>query len=161
MSDDILSRVNTDDLPKLTTKQTNYVAARLEGQGPSEAYLTAYDADPNGKHIRQTAHQIEHKPKIQEWITKLDQRISRAVCTKEAHLQRLDQLGEKAEDEGDLRTAVTAEVNRGKAVGHYNHVRRQVTATTTLADLLKEIDGKDRGLPQIDGELVKNELISG
>lgn len=140
-------------LPKLTPKQHAYVMARADGMGITEAYRATYSlSNPDHPNARKMAWQQETKPKITKWIEYINDGIGRAICTKEAHLHRLDVLGKEAQDKKDTGNAIRAEELRGKAVGHYNHTKHIQTQHMDLAEIMKAIDGQSRGIQTIEGE---------
>lgn len=134
----------TEVLPKLSPKQQDYYFHRVDGKGPSEAYLAAYDVNPDGAYIRQAAWKVENGPKVKQHLEHYRETVGRVICSREAHLHRLDELGREAQEKDKYGDAINAEVHRGKATGHYNHT--QVHVTGDLNTLYEQIQSSQTPL---------------
>lgn len=137
------------ELPRLTPKQHAYVMARVDGKGITEAYRDTYSvSDPMHPNVRKMAWAQEYKPKIRGWIDYLNDTVGRVTCTRSAHLHRLDVLGDKAEKADKYSDAIKAEELRGKATGHYNHIKQIQTASVDLNEAFDQMAGNTRTLVQ-------------
>ena len=137
------------ELPRLTPKQHAYVMARVDGKGITEAYRETYSvSNPKHPNVRKMAWAQEYKPKIRGWIDYLNDTVGRVTCTRSAHLHRLDVLGDKAEKVNKFGDAIKAEELRGKATGHYNHIKQVRTASLDLNEAFDQMSGIPRTLVQ-------------
>ena len=142
-------QIDVIELPRLTRKQHAYVAERIAGKGLSDAYRASYEvSDPNSPGCHRMAWEQETKPKIQAWINHFLNGAGRIQCTREAHLYRLDSLGRKAEGKDKFGDAIKAEELRGKATGHYNHIKQVRTASLDLNEAFEQMSGIPRTLVQ-------------
>lgn len=105
----------------LTQKQEAFCLAYLVSGNASEAYRSAYNAaNMKPETVKNKAHQMLKRGDIRATLEVLRKPVvEKAQITLESHLSRLKQLSEKAESEGQLSAAITAEVSRGKASGLY------------------------------------------
>jgi phage terminase small subunit len=105
----------------LTAKQEAFALAYLETGNASEAYRRAYNAEKmKPETVKNKAHLLLKRGDIRATIEILRKPVvQKAQITLESHLERLKQLSEKAEQEGQLSAAISAEVSRGKASGLY------------------------------------------
>jgi phage terminase small subunit len=119
---------------KLTAKQEAFCLAYLETGNASEAYRRAYlPKKMTDKSVNEKASQMLAMVKIQSRLEELRAPVrERAMLTLESHLARLEELSRKAEEAEQFSAAITAETNRGKAVGLYkDKVEHSGTINTT------------------------------
>lgn len=124
-----------DRLPTLTSKQTAFVNALLEGKTASDAYRDAYNCE-NMSHgaVWVEASRLKSNTKVSLWLRHF-QRIGAyaARVTIESHLAELARARELAIDHRQISAGVQAEHYRGKAVGLYDK-------TASLADAISDIE---------------------
>lgn len=92
----------------LTSKQQDYVAARIAGSGPSEAYRIAYDASKMSvASVAKEANTLDRHPVIAPMLTQAVQVVTeRAQATAIDLLNRLWDIG--SSDEKDRVAALSA-----------------------------------------------------
>ena len=131
-----------DDLPTLTSKQTAFVNALLEGKTASHAYRDAYNCK-NMSHgaVWVEASRLRRNTKVSLWLRHF-QRIGMdaARITIEGHLAELGRARELAFAHGQISAAVQAEHHRGKAVGLYENDRLRLTVSMSDGELIKAVE---------------------
>ena len=105
----------------LTPKQENFCLSYLETGNASEAYRRAYNIGRRKPAtVNRNAKSLVDNNKILARLSELRAPvIAKALCTYEQHLDRLEELCRKAEEAGNFAAAISAEISRGKAAGHY------------------------------------------
>lgn len=122
-------------MPPLDPKSEAILAAYLENGGSqTEAWKAAHPdskAKPASIHVK--ASQFFKQDKVRLRIVELqakveDKVVASAALTLEAHMQKLAELRDKAEQRGQLSAAIAAEVKRGELNRLYV---KQVESTVT------------------------------
>lgn len=105
----------------LTPKREAFAQAVVSGKTQADAYRSAFNATKmKAETIQQSASRLMADSKVTARVAELRKPVVEAVhVTLEAHLKRLSELSDKAEQEGKYAAAVTAEIARGKASGLY------------------------------------------
>jgi phage terminase small subunit len=117
-------------MPALSNPRHERFAQHLaKGHSASEAYEKA-GYKPN----RQAASRLLSKVDVQGRVQELqDVGAQRAEMTVEGHLDKLQELRDKALEAGQHSAAITAEQLRGKVSGYYVE-RHEVDQHTTVSD---------------------------
>jgi phage terminase small subunit len=112
----------------MTPKQEAFVLAYLESGNASEAYRRAYSAENmKDSSVRVQAAKMLASPNIALRVEQIRKpAVDAAQMTLEQHLRDLQELRDKAKEEGKYSAAVTAEVARGKVAGFYVEKVEQV-----------------------------------
>ena len=116
----------------MTPKQEAFAQSLVTGLSQSDAYRVAFNVRPNTKPetVNQAASRLMADSNISARVAELRKPVAqKAQITLESHLQRLQDLSEKAERSGNLSAAITAEIARGKASGV--HVEKTESTVTT------------------------------
>lgn len=146
------------DLPDLNANQSKFVEGILKGLSASDAYRAAYDTDgmaPNS--IWASASRLRSNANVSLWITAARKNgLATASVTLDSHLQELERLKAIAIETGNVGAAVQAEINRGKAAGHYVEKHQDVSQTTDPIQTLKEIAKES---PEYAAQLAKEHDI--
>jgi phage terminase small subunit len=118
---------------RLTPKQEAFAQAVASGMTQADAYRSAYNADKmSDAVIYNKASELMSNGEISVRVEELRAPIAaKAQITLESHLDDLLRLRRMAEDNNDIKAAISAEIARGKAAG-------------IIVDK-KEITGKDGG----------------
>lgn len=127
----------------LTPKQEAFAQAVVTGKTQADAYRHAFDASKmKAETIQSKACLLMADGKIRARVAELRQPVIEAAqITLAAHLSRLAELSDKAEQEGKYSAAVTAEIARGKASGLYvEKIEHSGGIAHTLSD--EELDAK-------------------
>ena len=104
-----------------------------------------------------------HAPFVNHVLILLERRQRGQVVTAQSHLQRLDDLGRRAEKEGKYSAAIAAEVARGRVAGLYakdeapkdQAVAKSVSA---LEDRIKELlEKSQRAEREVQGRVVSDQ----
>ena len=106
----------------LTPKRESFAQAVASGMSQADAYRSAFSVKSSTKAetVQQSASRLMADPKVAARVEEIRAPIvQKAQITLESHLERLKQLSEKAEQEGQFSAAISAEVSRGKASGLY------------------------------------------
>lgn len=105
----------------LTPKRESFAQAVASGMSQADAYRAAFDASRmKPETIQSAASRLMADSKVSARVEEIRAPIvQKAQITLESHLERLKQLSEKAEREGQFSAAISAEVSRGKASGLY------------------------------------------
>ncbi|EPL59938.1 phage small subunit terminase [Stutzerimonas stutzeri B1SMN1] len=105
----------------LTPKRESFAQAVASGMSQADAYRAAFDASRmKPETIQSAASRLMADSKVSARVEEIRAPIvQKAQITLESHLERLKQLSEKAEQEGQFSAAISAEVSRGKASGLY------------------------------------------
>lgn len=105
----------------LTPKQEAFAQGVATGKTQADAYRAAFNASKmKPETIQSKASILMAEGKVRARVAELRKPVVEAVqVTLEAHLKRLSDLSDKAEQEGKYAAAVTAEIARGKASGLY------------------------------------------
>lgn len=105
----------------LTPKREAFAQAVASGMTQADAYRSSFKAEKmKPETIQSAASRLMADSKVSARVEEIRAPIvQKAQITLESHLERLKQLSEKAEQEGQLSAAITAEVSRGKASGLY------------------------------------------
>ena len=126
------------DLPPITPKQEHFINLVLEGRTTIEAYRTAYDTQAALGTQRTEASRLMRTPAIRAWLRAARTAgLENAVVTREHHVRSLVRLRELGIANGDLKSAVAAEIGIGKAMGFHElniNITRNDPATL-LAEL--------------------------
>jgi phage terminase small subunit len=110
------------DDAKLTPKQEKFAQCVASGMTQADAYRNSFNVRAGTKDttIHVSACEIAADPKVALRIEQIRKPIvQKAQITLESHLEELRVLRELAKDSSQLSAAITAEVSRGKASGHY------------------------------------------
>jgi len=105
----------------LTPKQELFAQAVASGKTQADAYRASRDCSRmKDKTIQENASRLMADSKVLARVTELRKPIIEEVgYSLEAHLKRLEVLSIKAAQAGQFGPAVSAEISRGKASGHY------------------------------------------
>ena len=105
----------------LTPKQESFAQNVASGKTQADAYRAAFSAGKmKPETIQQAASRLMANSKVSARVTELRKPIIEEVgYSLEAHLKRLEGLSIKAAQAGQFGPAVSAEISRGKASGHY------------------------------------------
>lgn len=107
---------------RLTDQQAYFAELVALGYNLSAAYRRAYPVsqDTKGATIWPNASKLAKNAKVAARVNELkEESRRRAAITLADHMMRLDEIGRRAEMEGDLSVAATCEIARGKAAGFY------------------------------------------
>jgi phage terminase small subunit len=107
---------------ELTPKQEAFAQAIVTGMSQADAYREAYTVGDKTKPetVQNQAYILIKRPDISARVAELRKPVVEAVrITLLSHLERLRELSQAAEKEGQFSAAITAEVSRGKACGLY------------------------------------------
>jgi phage terminase small subunit len=129
---------------KLTQKQEAFCVAYIETGNASEAYRTAYKSTSmKAASVNREAKALTDNPKIAARLAEMRAPVLEASqMTLEAHLQRLRDLSEAAEEDGKYAAAVAAEVARGRASGFYTEKIELNATIAGLAERMRAQKGK-------------------
>lgn len=121
---------------KLTPKQESFIEEYIATGNASEAYRRSYDAsNMKPETINRNAKALLDHSKISARLDAIRERATnRATLTLESHLEELAKLRDQALEANQHAAAITAETNRGKAVGLYVE-RRENLNTNYVARL--------------------------
>lgn len=135
-----------NDLPELSPQELEFLIGLEEGLDQSAAYKRGYGAEGYAKaSLYVAASRKAHDPKIMAWREALQaQGFAKALLSREEHTRRLRALGARAAASGNYGAAVNAEVNAGKAEGHYVEKREDVTKP--VADKMEQLKARN---PQV------------
>ena len=113
----------------LNSKQKRFCKEYLKGQTATDAAIKAgYTKDRKGAKT-QGSVLLNHNPVVRNHLIELEISASeRDAVSLESHLSTLHDLLEEAKDQGQISSAITAEVHRGKAGGLYIDRREILTA---------------------------------
>lgn len=105
----------------LTPKREAFAQAVASGMSQADAYRSAFSTKQSKPEtIQQNASRLMADSKVLARVEEIRAPIvQKAQITLESHLERLKQLSEKAEQDGQFSAAISAEVSRGKASGLY------------------------------------------
>ncbi|WP_149242982.1 terminase small subunit [Dyadobacter sp. 32] len=105
----------------LTAKQEAFCQAMMSCDSSSEAYRKAYDTkDMLPASVHRKAKELMDNVKIAARLAELRAPvIERAQLSLEEHLNDLKTLRDKAAAKSQFAAAITAEIARGRAAGHY------------------------------------------
>lgn len=129
------------DLPELTSQQMLFAeGVALQGLTATQAYKNAYKTEGYGNNsLWVQASRQKTDPKISLWIFALREAAGYSPeCSVEQHQTRLNELGYRAERDGNYGAAVQAEQLRGKVAGHYAD-KQILTVKSGLSLMLVEI----------------------
>lgn len=106
---------------RLTAKQESFCIAYIETGNASEAYRRVYSAEKmKPETVNRKAKDLMDNGKIAARLAEIRQPVvDAAQITLQSHLQRLAELSEAAEEQGQFSAAITAETNRGRVAGLY------------------------------------------
>jgi hypothetical protein len=107
---------------KLTQAQENFARLYVELGNAAEAYRQAYPKSQKwqDQSVWAKASALANSDKVSIRVSKLRQSAeSKTLITLESHLNELESLREMAKEQGDISSAIKAEVSRGKAKGLY------------------------------------------
>ncbi len=106
---------------RLTQKQENFCLAYIETGNASEAYRRAYDTEKmKPETVNNKAHALLKKGEIRARLEELRRPVTEsAQVTLAQHLSKLEELRDRAAEEGKYGPAIQAEIARGKAAGLY------------------------------------------
>lgn len=132
---------------KLTGKQIRFAQLVAAGHSSFEAYKQAYQPKNPGNisTLAPIASKMLKNAKIVDYIDELRKPVARKVgIDLESHLAKLEEIRDLALENGNYAAAVSAEVNRGKAVGIYidrhDSTIRTLNANVTVSpDQLKDV----------------------
>ena len=130
-----------DGLPTLTSKQTAFVNALLQGKTASDAYRDAYNCENMSRGaVWVEASRLRRNTKVSLWLRHF-QRIGTeaARVTMESHLAELARAREFAIVHGQISAGVQAEHYRGRAAGLYED-RLQLAGGPSDFELIKAIE---------------------
>jgi len=126
----------------LTPQQEAFAQAVASGLSQSDAYRKAYTVKPSTKatSVNVNACKLMADANISQRVAELRAPIAeQAQITLASHLERLEHLSKKAEEDGQFSAAISAEVARGKAAGV--HVEKSELAHTGSVGFLLEVIG--------------------
>ena len=108
----------------LTARRLKFCEEYLKNptvKGAVIAYEKAgYSVRSDYECVRRNVHKLLADKKIQEYLNEIRMKVAnRMGITLEQHLERLEELGKKAEENGQYSAAISAETQRGKASGLY------------------------------------------
>lgn len=105
----------------LTPKRESFAQAVASGMSQADAYRSAFDTSRmKPETVQQKASRLMADGKVRARVDEIRAPVvQKAQITLESHLERLKQLSEKAEQDGQFSAAISAEVSRGKASGLY------------------------------------------
>lgn len=105
----------------LTPKRESFAQAVASGMSQADAYRSAFDASRmKPETVQSAASRLMADSKVSARVEEIRAPVvKKAQITLESHLERLKQLSEKAEQDGQFSAAISAEVSRGKASGLY------------------------------------------
>lgn len=129
----------SDELPDLTAQQMRFVELLLSGKNASEAYRSSHDcSQTQAASVWALASRLRSDVKVQSWLSAARKaEIAHSNITLNQHIQRLEALKQRCEDNGNFGAAVQCEQLIGKAMGHYTE-KLDVTVTD-IADELREL----------------------
>jgi phage terminase small subunit len=106
---------------ELTPKQEAFAQAIVTGMSQADAYRAAYSAENmKPETVQSKACLLIKDGKVSARVAELRKPVVEAVrITLLSHLERLRELSQAAEVDGQFSAAITAEVARGKACGLY------------------------------------------
>ena len=125
----------------LTPKQEAFAVAVASGMPLAEAYRTACKPKPTTtqESIRQSASRMMANVNVSSRVDALREPIAeQAQITLASHLERLEHLSKKAEEDGQYSAAISAEVARGKAAGVHVEKTEQAVTMRKLEPLSAE-----------------------
>ena len=108
-------------LTTLTAKQETFALNIHAGMTNKDAYLDAYNVrTATDNTIYQNSSKLLKHPKIVMRLNQLEEESIRVTkVSLRQHLERLNALGQGAENVNQFAAAINAELNRGKASGLY------------------------------------------
>lgn len=123
----------------LTPKQEAFCQAIIKGINSSKAYRQVYEPqNMNPASVNRTAKKLMDNGKIQSRLAELRAPIIEELqLSLKTHLEDLKTLREEAKNKGQFAAAITAEIARGSAAGHYEPKKQE--PITGMGDLLREI----------------------
>lgn len=133
--------VEAVDLPKLTSQQMLFAeGVALQGLTATQAYKNAYNTtNSKDTSIHCNASLLNTDINVSQWIFALRESAGYSPeCRVEQHQTRLNELGHRAEKDGNYGAAVQAEQLRGKVAGHYAD-KQILTVKSGLSLMLVEI----------------------
>jgi len=125
---------------KLNERQIIFVRELVHNEGRITATEAAIRAGYPESSARMQASRLQnpvYSPLVAEHIKEVRAEEQKKYdVTREKHFRRLQEIGEKALEEGSFAAAVNAEVARGKAGGLY--INQNVTLSGNIKDLSQE-----------------------
>lgn len=116
----------------LSASHLQFCQAIVAGKSATAAYEAAYP-DASKRTCQQGGMQIMNLPQIIDYFDNLKtSRITSLALTRDAWLERMANLADKAEKAGDISTAIKALREYGLAVDNYSPVRVDVSGESTL-----------------------------
>lgn len=106
---------------RLTAKKERFARLIAGGAKQVDAYREAYNCENSSTTtVRRNANRLLKDPEVRDLIESLRiEAAAEAGITVEASLQKLAELGEAAQEKGNMGAAVRAEELRGKIAGLY------------------------------------------
>lgn len=131
------------DLPELTAQEMEFVLGMEEGLDQTSAYKKAYGAEGYSRaSLTVRACKKAAEPRIKAWRQAFAaEGFNRGLIAREDHVKRLRSLAARAEQAGNFGAAVNAEVNAGKAEGHYIEKREDVSRP--VADRMEQLRSRN------------------
>jgi hypothetical protein len=137
----------------LTQKQEAFCLAFIETGNASEAYRRAYQPKRmTEKSVHERASQVVAGIKVQSRLAELRAKAAdKAVLTLAKHLQRLNDLSELAEQNGQFDAAIRAEKHRGEAAGLYPDRSKPVNVNVGLSPSTEPVSETSKWLSGVKG----------
>lgn len=126
----------------LTPKQEAFAQAVASGKNQSDAYRMAYRVreGTTAESINQSASRVMANVNVSSRVEELREPIVQKVrMTLEGHLEDLKRLRDMAAENGQLGSAITAEIARGKAAGVTAEARPEASAAEQLREIAKRL----------------------
>ncbi len=113
----------------LTPKKQRFCLCIVEGDGPSEAYKAAYAAaNMSDESIAVEASRLLRDHRIRQRIEELRVSLQRSLGISRATLLReLDEVRELAKAGGDVKTVLSATMNKARLLGFLDHPVKPVS----------------------------------
>jgi hypothetical protein len=120
-----------DSSPGLTPKMHQFCLNVVEGDGPSEAYKSAYVADNmTAEAIAVEASRLQRDPRVRERIDELRSSLQRSLGISRATLLReLDEARQVAKVNGDVKAALSATMAKAKLLGFLDHAIKPMSSS--------------------------------
>lgn len=116
----------------LSASHLQFCEAIVAGKSATAAYSLAYP-DASKRTCQQGGLQIMRLPQVIDYFDSLKEtRLQSAILTRDAWLERMANLADRAEKSGDISTAIKALREYGLAVDNYSPVRVDVSGESTL-----------------------------
>lgn len=140
--------------PPVTQAQWTFAYYVVYGNSLERAYQLAYPKSTKDRSRSATtrrARRLLELDQVQAEIEKMRREIRYSEgYTPEQHMNRLTELGDLALDKGDIKTAVLAEVNKGKAAGFYvERHEHSITRPTDPVEILERITALAERRPEV------------